>query len=203
MKTRIVFKKSVVLGMALTAGAALLSESAWAVDAVGGSATNTDVIVNSSAAWTVLGKVSFQNPTQRYCIATGSADGLNPAFVPSAAPWQYRFTVSNSANPPINQGQERTLEFWNQLVAGQLVRDNQIKEVTTTGGWMANVLANPGYFTFPAVIAPFGGQTVYLLARKIGNAPNLRVLDNSLTVTCTDNRLVPPLTLIPPVITAP
>lgn len=203
MKTKALNKTSIVLGLALTAGTALMSSTALAVDAVGGSATNTDVIVTSPVAWTVLGKVSLQNPTQRYCIATGSADAQNPVFTPSAAPWQYRFTVSNDPNPPINQGQERTLEFWNQLIAGQLVRDNQIKEITTTGGWMANVMANPGYFTFPAVLSPFAGHTVYLLARKIGNVPNLRVLDSSLTVTCTDNRLVAPITLLPPVITTP
>ncbi len=197
MKTIALNKKSIVLGLALTASTALMSGTALAVDAVGGSATNTDVIVNSPVNWTVLGQVRLQNPTQRYCIATGSADAQNPLFAPSAAPWQYRFTVSDNPNPPINQGQERTLEFWNQAIAGQLVKDNLVKEITTTGGWMANVMANPGYFTFPAVLSPFSGHTVYLLARKIGNVPNLRVLDNSLTVTCTDNKLVPPISLIP------
>ena len=201
MKTHLLNRKnSIVLGMALSASSVFMSGTALAVDAIGGSATNTNVTVTSPVAWTVLGKVTFQNPTQRYCIATGSADAQNPLFQPSAAPWQYRFTVSNSPNPLINQGQERTLEFWNQVAGGSLVRDNQIKEITTTGGWMANVLVNPGYFTFPAVAAPFNGQTVYLLARKIGNVPNLTVLDSSLTVTCTDNRLIPPFGIIPLVV---
>lgn len=198
MKNKLFNKKySILLGMALSASTALMSDAAFAVDAVGGSARNTNVLVNSNVAWTILRTVTFTNSTQRYCIATGSADAHNPTSQPSAAPWQYRFTVSNSPNPPVDQGQERTLEFWNQAGGGFLLRDNQIKEITTTGGWMANAMNDPGYFTFPAAFS----QTVYFLGRKIGGAPNLTVLDNSLTVTCTDNRLAPPL-IIPPVITA-
>jgi hypothetical protein len=197
-------KTPLILGMALSVSVALtMPNAAFAVDAVGGSAKNTDVIVNSNVAWTVLGKVTFQNPTQRYCTATGSADARNPgypSYQPSAAPWQYRFTVSNRNNPPLDQGQERTLEFWNQFVGG-IVKDNQIKEITTTGGWMANVMADPGYFTFPGLgFSISSGHTIYFLARKIGTAPDLRVLDNSLTVTCTDNKLVKPIGLFPPVI---
>jgi hypothetical protein len=193
-------KTPLILGMVLSVSVALtMPNVAFAVDAVGGSAKNTDVIVNSNAAWIVLGKVTFQNPTQRYCIATGSADARNPgypSYQPSSAPWQYRFTVSNSPNPPADQGQERTLEFWNQAGA----KDNQIKEVTTTGGWMANVMADPGYFTFPGLFSISSGHTIYFLARKIGTAPDLRALDNSLTATCTDNKLVKPIGLFPPVI---
>lgn len=193
MKTKFLTKKSsFVLGLALSASAALMSETAFAVDAVGGSAQNVDVVV-PFPAWTVIRKVTFRNPTQRYCTATGSADAKNPnPNIISAAPWQYAFTVSNSPNPPANQGQERTLEFWNQFVNG-LVRDNSVKEITTTGGWMANTMADPGYFSFPALLPLSSSNTVYFLARKIGNVPNLTVLDSSLTVTCTDNRLVPPI----------
>lgn len=201
MKTRYLNKQKVTfMGLGLLASLSLMSGNALAVDAVGGSAQTADVVV-PGPAWTVLRKVTFRNPTQRFCTATGSADAKNPnPNVPSAAPWQYAFTVSNSPNPPANQGQERTLEFWNQVVGGGIVRDNTVKEITTTGGWMANVMADPGYFTFPGLILPSAGHTVYLLARKIGAGPNLSVLDSSLTVTCTDNALLPPIGFQVPVV---
>jgi hypothetical protein len=189
-------RPSTLLALVLPICAALMPETALAVPAVGGSARNTNVIVNSAAAWTVLTSVNFSNTTQRYCTATGSADAFRPHTW--NAQYQYRFTVSNSANPLLDQGQERTLEFRNQ--AGIL--DNSIKEITTTGGWMSNVMANPGYFTL-APTGIFGSRTIYLLARKIGAPPNLVVADASLTVTCTDNRLVPPFIILDPVLTAP
>ncbi|MGZ8934778.1 MAG: hypothetical protein ACXW04_07745 [Methylobacter sp.] len=190
-------RPSTLLALVLPICAALMPETALAVPAVGGSARNTNVIVNSAAAWTVLTSVNFSNTTQRYCTATGSADALRPHT--SNAQYQYRFTVSNLANPLLNQGQERTLEFRNQ--AG--IWDNSIKEITTTGGWMSNVMANPGYFTM-APTGIFGSRTIYFLARKIlAGAPNLVVDDASLTVTCTDSRLVPPFIVLDPVITAP
>jgi hypothetical protein len=188
-------RPSTLLALALPIYAALMPGTAVAVDAVGGSARNANVTV-VGAGWNVLTSVSFSNTTQRYCTATGSADAFRPHTW--NAQYQYRFTVSNSANPLLDQGQERTLEFRNQ--AGIL--DNSIKEITTTGGWMSNVMANPGYFTL-APTGIFGSRTIYLLARKIGAPPNLVVADASLTVTCTDNRLVPPFIILDPVLTAP
>ncbi|MDD5323657.1 MAG: hypothetical protein PHD43_24260 [Methylococcales bacterium] len=179
-------RQSTLLALALSTYATLMSGAALAVDAVGGSARNIDV--NVGAAWTVLTSVNFRNPTQRFCTATGSAD----AFRPSAAPGQYRylFTVSDTPNPAFDQGQERALEFLNQ---GNIL-DNTSKEITTTGGWMSNAAANPGYFTVAANPLIFGSRTLYFLARKATVfTPNLTVADASMTVTCTDNVLAPPL----------
>lgn len=192
-------KQPTVLGLALLINATLMSGTALAVDAVGGSARNADVIVG--AAWTVLTSVNFANPTQRFCTATGSADAIRPTA--AAGQYRYLFTVSNSPNPAFDQGQERALEFLNQ---GNIL-DNTSKEITTTGGWMSNVMANPGYFTATASPFIFGSRTIYFLARKATAAtPNLRVGDASMTVICTDNKLAPPPPIIildPPVLTLP
>jgi hypothetical protein len=196
-------KQAKLLALALSINATLMSGAAIAVDAVGGSAMNGAVVVNQVAGWNVLTSVTFKNPTQRYCTATGSADALRPtvilpgAHIPVPAPGAstYYFTVSNTPAPLFNQGQERTLEFLNQ---GNIL-DNKIKEITTTGGWMAGVMANPGYFTVLANPALFGSRTIYFLARKATVAtPNLTVDDASLTVTCTDNVLAPPFIVVDP-----
>jgi len=163
-----------------------MSSPALAVDAVGGSATNVDIGVNG-AGWTILRSVTFSNPTQRYCTATGSADALRPIHADANGENLYYFTVSDTPNPIKDQGQERTLAFWNLAIS-----DNSIKEITTTGGWMSQATADPGVFTFAA--SPLS-RTLYFLARKATAAttPNLTVRDASMTVTCTDNRLVPPV----------
>lgn len=200
MKTNFLHsKQSKLLALALPVCATLMSGTAMAVDAVGGSARNTNVVVASAAAWTVLTSVNFANPAQRFCTSTGSADAFRPTTINGQ--YQYRFTVSNVPQPPLDQGQERTLEFWNQ--AG--IWDNSIKEITTTGGWRGNVMANPGYFTVPANPVLFGSRTLYFLARKVAAAaPNLVVADASQTVICTDNKLAPPLIILdPPILTLP
>ncbi|MGH8511092.1 MAG: hypothetical protein ACREU8_06815 [Gammaproteobacteria bacterium] len=198
MNIRFLRKTSIVwLAAALPLCAALVSSPAFAVDAVGGAANNGAIAVNAvvncanPGAWTILETVPFQNPVQRYCIATGSADALLPMTVDGEN--FYYFTVSDRRNPRCDQGQERTLTFRNQ---GGIL-DNRIKEITTTGGWMSQANSDPGYFTVPAGF----NRTLYFLARKANAAiPNLTVDDASLTVTCTDNRLVPPL-VIDPVLT--
>ncbi len=190
MKTRFVSKTGRAwLAAALPLCATLMSSPVFAVDAIGGNANNGLIVVATPFCnWTVLETVPFQNPTKRYCIATGSADAIRPTTFAGPEHFYY-FTVSNTPAPICDQGQERTLTFWNQ--GG--IRDNSKKEITTTGGWMAPANADPGYFTFPA-----GNQTLYFLARKATDAtPNLPVDDASLTVTCTDNRLVPPLGIHP------
>jgi hypothetical protein len=199
MKTRFLSKSGrASLAAVLPLCATLMSSPVSAVDAVGGSANNgatpVNAVVNCAAPgnWTVLERVRFQNPTRRYCIATGSADARRPTTVNGES--FYYFTVSNASNPRCDQGQERTLTFRNQ---GGIL-DNSVKEITTTGGWMSQANANPGHFTVPA-----GNRTIYFLARKANAAtPNLGVDDASLTVTCTDNRLVPPIPIvIDPVLT--
>ncbi len=196
MKIRLFSKTGrTCLAAALPLCAILMSSPVLAVDAVGGSATNTNVLV-PGAGWTILETVNFSNPTTRYCTATGSADAARPTIANGES--VYYFTVSNTPNPIFDQGQERTLTFWNQ--AG--IWDNRIKEITTTGGWMSQANADPGYFTVAANPLIFGSRTLYFLARKASAfTPNLTVLDASLTVTCTDNRLVPPLIIIDPVLT--
>lgn len=182
------------LAAALPLCGTLMSSPALAVDAVGGSATNVDIGVKG-AGWTILRSVTFSNPTQSYCTATGSADALWPGVVvplqdrvPTIANGEslYYFTVSDTPNPIPDQGQERTLAFWNQVG----ISDHSIKEITTTGGWMSQANADPGVFTFAASIV---SRTLYFLARKAAGAPNLTVRDASMTVTCTDSRLLPPV----------
>lgn len=181
------------LTFALPVFACTLSGAAVAVDAVGGSARNTNVVVPGTP-WTVLTSVSFANTTRRYCVATASADALRPSG--NLGAWTYNFTVSDSPNPPLNQGQERTLEFFNQFNA----LDNSRKEITTTGGWPSTAVGNPGYFTVEPTLILFGTRTLYFLARKTNAAfPNLTVDDASMTVVCTDSRLAPP----PPIVIDP
>ncbi|MGH8489579.1 MAG: hypothetical protein ACREXS_12130 [Gammaproteobacteria bacterium] len=197
MKTRFVSKTGRAwLAAALPLCATLMSSPALADDAVGGNANNGLTVVNTAACqWTVLETVTFQNPTTRYCIATGSADAIRPTTF-AGPEHTYYFTVSNATNPICNQGQERTLTFWNQ---GGIL-DNSKKEITTTGGWMAPANADPGYFTVPAA-GIFGNRTLYFLARKAAAAtPPLTVDDASLTVTCTDKRLASSI-IVNPVLT--
>lgn len=152
---------------------------------IGGSAQNNpNIVVNTfGAAWTVLQAVAVpQLATPRHCIATCSADFQNHNV---AGQHDYRFTVSNVPAPPVDQGQERTLEFLNTAAA----LDNSIKEITTTGGWMNNignpVGRAPGYFTIPAGAASW---PLYCLATKFTNAMSpVTVTDVSMTVTCTHN----------------
>jgi hypothetical protein len=170
----------------------LMSAPALAVDAVGGSARNIDVQVFGTN-WTVLTSVNFANPTQRFCTATGSADVFRPTTV--AGTHRYLFTVSDTPNPLFDQGQERALEFLNQGA----VLDNTSKEITTTGGWRSGATANPGYFTIAANPLIFGSRTIYFLARKATFlTPNLTVADASMTVSCTDNVLAPPIPILTP-----
>lgn len=133
--------------------------------------------------------MSFINPanTIRYCIATGSSDGINPGV---ARAHQYRFTLSlDNLNSPVNTGLERTLEFRNQAVGASALPDNRVKESTSTGG----VFVTGGGF-----------HAIRWQARKIASAANMTVADSSLSVVCTDSRwfgfVLPP---IPPVIAAP
>lgn len=167
----------------------LLPLQAEAVSAVGGNSTTANVVVNSAAAWTTLRTMFFNNPanTTRYCVATGSSDGLNPGVFGAH---RYRFTLSlDNLAPPLNTGFERTLEFLNQAVGGVQLPDNRIKEITSTGG----VFVTGGGF-----------HAIRWQARKAGGAANMTVTDSSLSVVCTDSQLfgliIPP---IPPVITTP
>lgn len=144
------------------------------LDEVGGNGTIVNQVVPSAAAWTVLRSVLVFSPTTnaRRCIATGSSDAFNPGLLGSHF---YRFRVSLNGLPIGVDGPfERTLEFLNQ-VATVPVRDNRIKEITSTGG---------------VFVPPAGFSTIRWEARKfLAATPALLVDDSSLTVVCTDTEL--------------
>jgi len=151
-------------------------------DEVGGNGTIADQFVTSNVVWTGLRSELVINPDNafRWCIATCSADALNPVPVGTH---QYRFRVSlNGAPAAVNSPYERTLQFLNQLVFVPAVpplfvpvRDNSTKEITTTGG---------------AFLTPPGQNSIKCEAMKfLAATPDLTVDDASLTVACTDTRL--------------
>lgn len=137
---------------------------AWADNGVGGRATTVDVSVNSSVAWTILVAETFTVIDDTTCIATGSADALNPNTMNNS---QYRFTLALIPNPGINSRFERTVEFDINGVGRE--------EVSST-----------------AIFSPLdpGTYTIHWLARKVAaGAPNLNVTDNSMTFVCSNNLL--------------
>ena len=157
------FKRS---GLALVIGA-FCAHGAWADNGIGGDETVNDRIVNSSAAWTVLVAEPFQLVEDgTSCIATGSADALNPN---NGANRSYRFTLSiDNPNPAIDGPFERSVEFDAAMVGKE--------EVSSTA-------------TFRLLQA--GVHTIYWLARKGNGTPNMIVSDNSMTFVCANNLLDP------------
>jgi hypothetical protein len=152
-------KTSIRLALAL---ASLAAASASADNGIGGDETINDRMVNSNAVWTVLvaEPVNFAAPTS--CVATGSADVVNPN---NGANRQYIFTLSvDNANPAVNGPFERTVEFDANMVGKE--------EVSSTA-------------TFRQ-LAP-GNHTIRWLARKVAGAPNTLVIDNSMTFVCASN----------------
>jgi hypothetical protein len=148
---------------------------ALAQDAVGGNSTNGNVIM-PPGGWTTLRTVVFVNPANktRYCMAVGSADIRHP----DAGSGTYLFTLTDSfPQPPTNDGDERTVQFGDQAAGGVIVRDNLIKEVTTTQAF---------------VTAP-GVHTIYWLGAPttVPASPATSALDSSLSVVCTDTLLAP------------
>jgi hypothetical protein len=151
----------------LSAALAVASMQASADLAVGGDETNVDRIVPFSNAWTVLVAEPFMTNTNlTHCIATGSADAMNPN-VPGN--FRYRFVLSiDNAMPPIDGACERTVSFDNGAV-------QSIEEVSST-------------CTFRNLLA--GGHTIRWLARvATAGAPPLTVTDNSMTFVCQNNLL--------------
>jgi len=137
---------------------------AWADIGVGGRATTVDISVNSDMMWTILVAETFTVADGTTCIATGSADALNPNAGNNN---QYRFTLALMANPGTNSRFERSVEFDMNGVGKE--------EVSST-----------------AVFGPLepGTYTIHWLARKVAaGAPNLNVTDNSMTFVCSDDRL--------------
>ena len=157
------FKRS---GLALLVGA-FCAHGASADDGVGGDETINDCIVNSSAVWTVLVSEPFQLVKDgSSCIATGSADALNPN---NGANRGYRFTLSiDNANPAVDGPFERSVEFDANMVGKE--------EVSSTA-------------TFR--LLPAGNHVIYWLARKTNGTPNMTVTDNSMSFVCQDALLDP------------
>jgi hypothetical protein len=104
------------------------------------------------------------------CVVTGSADAQNPGG--GTIDNRYQFTISiNTTGPANDSGCERTLQFDDNVGVNDIDNDH----VTTTC-----LLRN---------ISIGGNNTIRWLARKLPktpDAPNLTVLDNSLTVVCSD-----------------
>jgi hypothetical protein len=167
---RAVVAASLPTWLALGAGHAL------AVPVAGGNDTNVDIGV---AACTTLNTQLIPVPfgTVRYCSATGSADVRNPGGLGST--YAFNLTLDNVVCGPLDGGKERTVQFANTPVAGQLVPDTRIKEITSTG-----------FFVVPA-----GNHYLRWTARPLPGSPATTVLDRSLSVVCTDSRL--PSVLLP------
>ncbi len=149
---------------------ALISFKASA-EGVEGSRTTANIVVTNAAAWTTLSSSTVVIPAGQtwHCIATGSADGLNPANV-NSFDHQYRFTLSiDSVNPAVDGACERTLEFDNNIG----VDDVSFEDVNSTCPFKN--------------IGP-GAHTIRWQARKVAATDsNLTVLDNSHTVVCSNN----------------
>ena len=128
--------------------------------AVGSSASNANVFM-PVGVWVVRNFLNVPAaPVVRYCTAVGSADVQIPAGI--AAMETYLFTLTlDDPTPPLNLGQERTVQF---VPGGPAV-----KEVTTTQGF---------------TLAPNVGHTIFWLGQPPpGSLPTV-ALDGSLTVVC-------------------
>jgi hypothetical protein len=124
---------------------------------LGSRATNLNIPL-PAGTWTTLNQIPVPAANEvRYCTAVGSAD----VRVPPGINTTYLFTLTLDPQPPMNLGQERTV----QSVPG----GPRIKEVTTTQG-----------FTLESDVA----YVIYWLGRPaLGNPPAM-ALDRSMTVVC-------------------
>lgn len=149
----------------LLAALAVVPMHASADFVVGGDETNVDRVVPSDNVWTLL--VAEPMPfmgNDTSCIATGSADALNPN---AAVGGLYRFVLSLVPQPPINSPCERTVAFDNGAV-------QSMEEVSSTCTFRHRN----------------GNPTLYWLARKVtAAAPALTVTDSSMTFACMNNLL--------------
>jgi hypothetical protein len=140
-------------------------------EGVEGAKTTANIIVQSAASWTTLSNSVVDIPAGQtwHCIATGSADGSNPAPA-NSFDHQYRFTLSlDSANPVVDGACERMLEFDNNFG----VDDVSFEDVNSTCPFK-NIGSGTHVFRWQA--------------RKVNaNDLNLTVLDNSHTVMCSKN----------------
>ena len=171
--------KKMVLAVALPAWFALGAGQALAQPAVGGQDTNVNIGIPAGGCTTLNAQFLPAINLTRYCVATGSADVFHPAG--NVGTYFFNLTLDNAACAPFDGGKERTVQFLDVPVAGQLVPDVRIKEVTSTG-----------FFTLAANVA----HMIRWTGRAPG-APGTIVADRSLSVVCSPLRLPP--TPIPPV----
>jgi len=122
------------------------------------SATNANIVM-PMGAWTTLNDIVVPAAhVVTYCTAVGSADADSPA----AGVGTYLFTLTVDApQPPMNLGQERTLQY---VVGGPV-----IKEVSSTQGFVLTANA-------PHVIRWLG--------RPAPGNPATTARDRSLTLVC-------------------
>lgn len=163
--------KKMVLAAALPAWLALGAGQALAQPAVGGQDTNINIGIPANGCTTLNQQIFPAVNLVRHCVATGSADVFNPPGL--LATYFFNLTLDNAACAPFDGGKERTVQFLDVVVGGQLVSDNRIKEVTTTG-----------FFTLAANAA----HIIRWTGRATG-APATTVADRSLSVVCSPLRL--------------
>ena len=171
------FWKKLVLAAALPAWLTLGAGQALAQVAVGGQDTNVNILIPAGGCTTLNAQIIPAANFVRYCVATGSADVFNPPG--NVANYLFNLTLDNVACAPVNGGKERTVQFLDVAVGGQIVPDNRIKEVTSTGFFA--LAANVGHMIRWTGAAP--------------GSPATTVDDRSLSVVCSPLRL--PATPIP------
>lgn len=165
------WKKMMMLAV-LPTWLALGAGHALAQPAVGGQDSNANIGIPAGGCTTLNQQIFAASNLVRYCVATGSADVLHPAG--NAGSYLFNLTLDNAACVPFNGGKERTVQFLDVAIGGQVVPDNRIKEVTSTG-----------FFT----LAPNVAHIIRWTGRSPG-APGTVVDDRSLSVVCLNQRLL-------------
>jgi hypothetical protein len=164
--------RKMVLAAALPAWLALGAGHALAQPAVGGQDTFVNIGIPANGCTTLNQQIFAASNLVRYCVATGSADVLHPAG--NGGTYVFNLTLDNAACAPLNGGMERTVQFADVAVGAQVIRDNRIKEVTSTG-----------FFT----LTPNVAHILRWTGRAPG-APATIVDDRSLSVVCLNQRLL-------------
>lgn len=166
------WKKMMMLA-ALPTWLALGAGHALAQPAVGGQDSNVNIGIPAAGCTTLNQQIFAASNLVRYCVATGSADVLHPAG--NGGTYVFNLTLNNAACAPLNGGMERTVQFQDVAVGAQVIRDNRIKEVTSTG-----------FFTLAANV----GHILRWTGRALAGVPATIVDDRSLSVVCLNQRLV-------------
>ena len=152
-----------LLGTAILALPMWLAPAQAGAAALGSSAINANIAL-PMGAWTTLNAIVVPAPhVTTYCTAVGSADINSPPG--GAGTYLFTLTVDAPA-PPMNLGQERTVQY---VVGGPV-----IKEVSSTQGF---------------VLAPNVNHVIRWLGRPAPGNPATTALDRSMTVVCDQDTL--------------